>query len=164
MLGILGGFLVGKALSPSWRWMLGCGVPLAGLLTAAFIFITPYSPRWLVTKGRSDEARRVLLRIRGGNGLANKPDEEREAVEEAVEAELRAIEDTVASTDAASKRELLNQPWVRWAIVVGIVLAWMQQFTGVREGAAARGCSCGGLRCVLRLVVRRICGGRQCDD
>jgi MFS family permease len=131
VLGILGGFLVGKALAPSWRWMLACGVPLAGLLMAAFIFITPYSPRWLVTRGRSDEARRVLLRIRGGNGLANKPDEDREEIEEAVEAELRGIEDAVASTDAASKRALLNTPWVRWAIGVGVILSAMQQFTGV---------------------------------
>lgn len=51
--------------SPSWRVMLGViSVPAVAyfLLT---VFYLPESPRWLVSRGRVDEAKKVLQRIRG---------------------------------------------------------------------------------------------------
>jgi hypothetical protein len=35
------------------------------------MFVLPYSPRWLVTQGRVEEARNTLLRLHGGVGNAN---------------------------------------------------------------------------------------------
>ena len=46
------------------------------------MFILPYSPRWLVTQGRHEEARLTLLRLHGGI---------RNAHEEAIEAEYQEI-------------------------------------------------------------------------
>ena len=63
--GILLGFVVDKLLTPQWRYMFAAGLPLAILLLLSFIFVTPFSPRWLMTKGREEEARTVLLTIRG---------------------------------------------------------------------------------------------------
>ncbi|KAL0847741.1 hypothetical protein Bca101_020988 [Brassica carinata] len=51
--------------SPSWRLMLGVlSIPsvLYFLLAAFFL---PESPRWLASKGRMEEARKVLQRLRG---------------------------------------------------------------------------------------------------
>ncbi|KAK3021496.1 hypothetical protein RJ639_046407 [Escallonia herrerae] len=51
--------------SPSWRLMLGV-LSLPSLIYFALtIFFLPESPRWLVSKGRMREAKRVLQRLRG---------------------------------------------------------------------------------------------------
>ncbi|KAL7154515.1 hypothetical protein ABFS83_03G006800 [Erythranthe nasuta] len=51
--------------SPSWRLMLGV-LSIPSLLYFAFtVFYLPESPRWLVSKGRMVEARRVLQKLRG---------------------------------------------------------------------------------------------------
>lgn len=51
--------------SPSWRIMLGVlGIPSVFYLLFAFFYL-PESPRWLVSKGRMSEAKKVLKRLRG---------------------------------------------------------------------------------------------------
>ncbi|CAN8278767.1 unnamed protein product [Cochlearia groenlandica] len=51
--------------SPSWRLMLGVlSIPSIVYFALAAFFL-PESPRWLVSKGRMDEAREVLQRLRG---------------------------------------------------------------------------------------------------
>ncbi|KAF5727105.1 putative sugar transporter [Tripterygium wilfordii] len=51
--------------SPSWRLMLGVLSIPSLIYFALTIFYLPESPRWLVSKGRMLEARRVLQRLRG---------------------------------------------------------------------------------------------------
>lgn len=51
--------------SPSWRVMLGVlGIPSVFYLIFAFFYL-PESPRWLVSKGKMSEAKKVLQRLRG---------------------------------------------------------------------------------------------------
>jgi len=51
--------------SPSWRVMLGVlGIPSVFYLVFAFFYL-PESPRWLVSKGKMSEAKKVLQRLRG---------------------------------------------------------------------------------------------------
>ena len=68
VVGVLLGFVTDKLLSPRWRLMFVAATPLAAVLLLCFTFVTPFSPRWLMTKGREAEARAVLRRIRGGGG------------------------------------------------------------------------------------------------
>ena len=50
----------------SWRWMLASsGVP--GVIILLMRFGTPESPRWLISKGRIEEAREVVRRVFGSD-------------------------------------------------------------------------------------------------
>jgi len=116
--GVLLGYGMDKALSPSWRWELASGTPIALATLLAFIFVTPYSPRWLMTRGREEEARAVLLRLRGGR--------QRE-----VAAEMALIAEAVAAGGGAGRWAKLMEPHVRWGVAIGVVAALMQQWCGV---------------------------------
>lgn len=50
--------------SGSWRWMLGSAA-IPSLLLVIGRFGTPESPRWLVSKGRFEDARKVLKKVYG---------------------------------------------------------------------------------------------------
>ena len=49
---------------PAWRWMFWLQAIPAALYLVALLFI-PESPRWLIIKGRNDEAQAVLARLFG---------------------------------------------------------------------------------------------------
>ena len=56
--------------SPKWRLMLGV-LSIPSLVYFAFtVFYLPESPRWLVSKGRMDEAKQVLQKLRGREDVA----------------------------------------------------------------------------------------------
>jgi MFS family permease len=55
----------------AWRWMLGVeALPAAAFF--ALLFGIPHSPRWLVLKGRLDEARAVLAKLGTDEGSVEK--------------------------------------------------------------------------------------------
>lgn len=96
-----------------WRWMFGSeSLPALGLIILAAI--VPESPRWLTAQGRTEEARDVLTRV-GGKGHA--------------ERELPQIQEAV-QWEEGSAAELLR-PGVRIAVTIGVVLAILQQVTGI---------------------------------
>src|SRR5215204_1786725 len=117
-LGILVAYLVNAVFAPvgDWRWPLGLALVPALVLFVGMYFL-PDTPRWLVSKGREEEARRVLERTR--------------TTEEEVESEIEDIHMVEEETEGqAGYRELLA-PWVRPMLVVGIGLAIFQQFVGI---------------------------------
>ncbi|WP_158936192.1 MFS transporter [Burkholderia sp. S171] len=65
--GILAAFLSDTAFSASgsWRWMLGI-VSMPAAIFLLGVLALPDSPRWLMMKGRDDEARAVLKSLRSG--------------------------------------------------------------------------------------------------
>src|SRR4051794_1204596 len=106
-----------KDLPNEWRWMLGVAA-IPGLVLAVGMLTVPRSPRWLVMKGRQDEAREVLVRLREGDEEAN-IDEEMDEIVEANEQERDV------------KVGDLWKPGFRPLLMVGILLAVAQQFVGV---------------------------------
>jgi sugar porter (SP) family MFS transporter len=115
-LGILVAYIVDwgfASFSNNWRWMFGIAV-VPGAALAIGMYFMPFSPRWLVEKGRKDDARRVLKRYRDSD--------------DDVERELQEIEDVAVSE--ASLRDLLRKG-VRRMLVVGIGLAVFQQIVGI---------------------------------
>ncbi|XP_054787015.1 monosaccharide-sensing protein 2-like isoform X1 [Prosopis cineraria] len=56
--------------NPSWRLMLGVLSIPSLIYFALAVFFLPESPRWLVSKGRMLEAKKVLQRLRGREDVA----------------------------------------------------------------------------------------------
>ena len=113
--GILLAFIVNALLanSEAWRWMLGLAVAPSVILFIGMYFM-PETPRWLVSRGREDEARDVLMRSRS---------------EQEAENEIREIKE-VEREEEGGLQELLA-PWVRPALIVAIGLAVFQQIVGI---------------------------------
>ena len=96
-----------------WRWMFGSeALPAAMLLV--LLFLVPESPRWLMGRGREAEARKVLDRT-GGEVAAGR--------------EIEEIRDTLTG-ERVRLRELVG-PGLRRLVLIGIVLAVLQQVTGI---------------------------------
>lgn len=101
---------------PAWRWMFWVQALPAILFLAALIGI-PESPRYLVAKGRSGDARLVLDRLLGPEAAATKLVE--------IDASL--------SRDHRPSLADLRKPGGGWRTIiwVGIGLAVFQQFVGI---------------------------------
>ena len=117
-----------------WRWMFGLSAVPAGLQLIGFAFM-PESPRSLVARGRDEEARDVLRRIRGDGAH--------------VDAELATIQCDFDFQEALRKNlvtvggsggccgggsvlaRAVRDPSVRRALIVGCSLHVFQQLSGV---------------------------------
>ncbi|KAI3366868.1 hypothetical protein L3Q82_009519 [Scortum barcoo] len=65
-----------------WRYMLGLSVVPAVLQFIGFLFL-PESPRWLIQRGLTQKARRVLSQIRGNQNI----DEEYDSIKNSIDEE-----------------------------------------------------------------------------
>ena len=105
-----------------WRYMLTIAV-----LPAIVLFIgmlrQPESPRWLLLKGRSDEALAVLR--------ATRP--EGRAVAEHTEITALLEEERALTENYSAWGEIKSQPWIRRLILIGMGIAAFQQLTGINS-------------------------------
>jgi SP family sugar:H+ symporter-like MFS transporter len=100
----------------AWRWMfLMQAIPAAIFLVA--LFLIPESPRYLVSKGRTDQARGVLTSLFGADVAGAKLDEIRATFSE----DHRPRLSDIASPSGG----------IRKVVWVGIMLAAFQQFVGI---------------------------------
>src|SRR5829696_243867 len=102
-----------------WRYML-----LVAVLPAFVLFIgmlrMPESPRWLVHKGRDQDALEVLKEVRSP---------------ERAEAELAEVHHLAEEEEKAHMGGWadLAVPWIRRLLIIGIGLAVFQQLTGINS-------------------------------
>uniref|UniRef100_A0A8C2DFX9 Solute carrier family 2 member 13b n=1 Tax=Cyprinus carpio TaxID=7962 RepID=A0A8C2DFX9_CYPCA len=100
-----------------WRYMLGLSVVPAALQFLGFLFL-PESPRWLLQKGDTQNARLVLSRIRGSVNV----DEEYESIRSSIEEE---------KIDGPVLWRILTFAPARRALIVGCGLQMFQQLSGI---------------------------------
>ena len=96
-----------------WRWMFG-SESLPAVLLLLLLFFVPESPRWLTKQKRGDEALSILARVDGT---------------EYAKSELAEIRDAIAMETGSLKQ--LFEPKMKIVLVIGIVLAVLQQVTGI---------------------------------
>ncbi|XP_034755915.1 solute carrier family 2, facilitated glucose transporter member 12 [Etheostoma cragini] len=100
-----------------WAYTFGLVIPPALLQISVLVFLPP-SPRFLVTKGKVEQARIVLARMRGG-------------IQEHVEKELRDIQAGLKEESEHSFWELFStKANLRSRLLTGVALVFLQQATG----------------------------------
>ncbi|WP_322983347.1 sugar porter family MFS transporter [Streptomyces sp. S584] len=116
-IGQLIAYLCGWALADSggWRTMFALAVVPAAALGVGMVFL-PESPRWLVGRGRTNQALAVLTRLRP-TGFD-------------VQQEITDIE-AAADGAAAGRWRDLGRRWVRPALLVAVGIAAFSQLTGI---------------------------------
>lgn len=112
LLAYLSNWLIGAAYpgADAWRWMFGVeAVPAAAFF--ALLFLTPESPRWLVAKGRADEARAVLAAV---------------GSDDRVEDIERALAD-----ESSGRPESLFSKRYRRPVLMAVAMAAFNQLSGI---------------------------------
>ncbi len=96
-----------------WRWMLGV---LAAPSAAFFLllFFTPNSPRWLVARGREEEAREVFAQLGADDA----------------EAELGAIRDSLDASHHSLREPFFDKAYLR-PIMLAVAIAAFNQLSGI---------------------------------
>ncbi|XP_034443072.1 proton myo-inositol cotransporter-like isoform X3 [Hippoglossus hippoglossus] len=104
-----------------WRYMLGLSIVPAVLQFVGFFFL-PESPRWLLQKGRSQEALQALSKIRGGQDVEEEYNTIRSSIEE---------EEKEAGGGGLVILRILSHGPTRRALFVGCGLQMFQQLSGI---------------------------------
>ncbi|NNF34542.1 MAG: sugar porter family MFS transporter [Saprospiraceae bacterium] len=101
-------------LNTGWRWMFWSEL-IPCLLFLLLLFLVPKSPRWLMLKGRREEAYQVLDKIHG---------------EELANEEIEEIEESIQQEGGLPLKEIFKKS-VFPIILIGLVISGLQQFTGI---------------------------------
>lgn len=116
-IGILAAFLSNTAFSYSgdWRWMLGIIAIPSALFLVAVTFL-PESPRWLMMRNRTEQAKAVLSRLHPSP--------------EAVAFKMNEIAEQLRFKQHGLQMFLENANFRR-SVALGVLLQVMQQLTGI---------------------------------
>lgn len=109
----------------NWRLLAFLNLIPTGLLAVCTLMI-PESPRWLARKGRIDEAKQALRKLRGGCETA----EEIEGLERQANVSA-AVDYSVNQTESRRSRAFKDLYDARVQIGIGIALQVFQQFSGI---------------------------------
>jgi SP family xylose:H+ symportor-like MFS transporter len=97
-----------------WRWMFWSEL-VPCLLFFLLLFLVPQSPRWLMLKGKEQEASDILKRVHGP---------------EAAEMELQEIRESIRKESGIPLKDIFKKS-VFPIILIGAVFSGLQQFTGI---------------------------------
>ncbi len=100
-----------------WRWMLGVGL-IPAALYFIFLFFVPRSPRWLMQKGKEEEAMKVLKKVNGDQ----QADIEFKEIQESLKKDI--------NSEKASFKEVFSKK-MKTVLIIGLGIAFFQQITGI---------------------------------
>ena len=95
----------------SWRWMIGIEA-LPAFIYTLMVFTVPKSPRWLLIKGRNDEARQVIKLIDPNSN----PEE---------------VVSKILEKDMSKPKESVFQKKYKFIILLAFAIAFFNQFSGI---------------------------------
>ncbi|MFW6347470.1 MAG: sugar porter family MFS transporter, partial [Cyclonatronaceae bacterium] len=100
-----------------WRWMLGLET-LPAILYFLGLYFVPKSPRWQIMAGQADDALNTLTHLVG---------------EEEAKKQLHDVELSLKADEKKQKAGIKDifHPYLRLVLVIGVVLAILQQITGI---------------------------------
>ena len=104
---------------PDFKWRIMLGVEaVPAMLYFLLLFFVPRSPRWLMQKGKSDEAQVVLLRIHG---------------EEQARVEHNEISASLSDPNRKEKARWADvfSTRMKTVLIIGFGIAFFQQITGI---------------------------------
>ncbi len=107
-------FLLGVG-DHNWRWMLGVQT-LPAIAYFALLLFVPESPRWLLLKGRDEQALQVLSRVAGADKA---------------QASLQQIRQSLVAKPVSRGFRGLLDSRMRFIMVIALGLAFFQQITGI---------------------------------
>ncbi|MEO5995529.1 MAG: sugar porter family MFS transporter [Chitinophagaceae bacterium] len=113
LLAYLSNYLLLNSGINNWRWMFSSQT-IPAILFFGGLFFVPESPRWLVKKGRTEEAETILDKV-GGTGYAI--------------AETQHIQNSFSTEIKENVRDLLKKD-VRIIVLIGILVAFFSQADG----------------------------------
>lgn len=102
-------------LEKGWRMMFWSEL-IPCLIFLFLLFLVPKSPRWLMMKGRNDEARLVLSKVHG---------------EDLMEEEFNTISNAITSSKEKASFGLLFKKSFLPVVLIGSALSALQQLTGI---------------------------------
>jgi len=119
----------GEDSDAAWRIVIGLGIGFSIPLGVGVLF-TPESPRWLAGKGRWEEARMSMARLRG---LVHDPNHE------LVNSDFKEMEDSINEQQSAGQGTWMECftgqpsgiPLLAYRTLLGCALQFFQQWTGV---------------------------------
>ena len=97
-----------------WRYMFGLAA-IPSIILSIAMWRLPDSPRWLISKSKVEEARRVLQHVRTVSDVSS---------------EITDIQKSMEKQGVAGMKGLF-QPSLRMPMIVGLGLAVFQQITGI---------------------------------
>ena len=106
--------LKGVGGSNDWRWMLGV-MAIPSIIYSILVLGIPESPRWLVTKGREDEAKKVLLKL----GVTN------------ADEEIASIKSGIQHEDIGGKHVSFFSKKHATILALAFFVAFFNQFSGI---------------------------------
>ena len=109
-----GGLSEAENIEFGWRRMFWSEL-IPSILFFVGLFFVPKSPRWLMTKGKEEEALNILIRIHG---------------QETATKEIGEIRDSIQSDTSKDKVSLFVKPLLA-IVIIGSILSILQQFTGI---------------------------------
>ena len=111
-------------MTSNWGWRIPSFLQVVpSLLQISFIRFLPESPRWLVSKGRGDEAYAILVKYHAeGDENSDFVKAEYTQIEETLEAELK--------TAQMNRKDLFSTPGMRKRVVIASFLGLFTQWSG----------------------------------